>query len=31
MSDVMHGPSVGMPGTRQRRKTYLIEGRQGFM
>lgn len=24
MSDVMHGPSVGMPGTRQRRKTYLI-------
>jgi len=24
MSDVMHGPSVGMPGTRQRRKAYLI-------
>lgn len=24
MSDVMHGPSVGMPGSRQRRKTYLI-------
>lgn len=24
MSDVMHGPTVGMPGTRQRRKTYLI-------
>ena len=24
MSDVMHGPSVGMAGTRQRRKTYLI-------
>jgi transposase InsO family protein len=24
MSDVMHGPSVGVPGTRQRRKTYLI-------
>lgn len=24
MSDVMHGPTVGMPGTRQRRKTYLV-------
>jgi putative transposase len=24
MSDVMHGPSVGIPGTRTRRKTYLI-------
>lgn len=24
MSDVMHGPTVGLPGTRQRRKTYLI-------
>ena len=24
MSDVMHGPTVGIPGTRQRRKAYLI-------
>ena len=24
MSDVMHGPSVAIPGTRTRRKTYLI-------
>lgn len=24
MSDVMHGPSVGIEGSRQRRKTYLI-------
>ncbi len=24
MSDVMHGPSVALPGTRVRRKTYLI-------
>ena len=24
MSDVMHGPSVGIPGSRMRRKTYLI-------
>ena len=24
MSDVMHGPSVALPGTRTRRKTYLI-------
>jgi transposase InsO family protein len=24
MSDVMHGPSVPLPGTRTRRKTYLI-------
>ena len=24
MSDVMHGPSVTLPGSRQRRKTYLI-------
>lgn len=24
MSDVMHGPSVGVPGTRTRRKAYLI-------
>ncbi len=24
MSDVMHGPSVGMPGSRVRRKSYLI-------
>lgn len=24
MSDVMHGPSVGVPGSRLRRKTYLI-------
>jgi putative transposase len=24
MSDVMHGPSVPLPGTRMRRKTYLI-------
>jgi transposase InsO family protein len=24
MSDVMHGPSVGLPGTRTRRKAYLI-------
>jgi transposase InsO family protein len=24
MSDVMHGPNVGLPGTRTRRKAYLI-------